>query len=174
MQDPQSVDRLRRGDGSTLKRLFKANHARLYPLAVRLTRDNDAADEVIRAAFRKLWSVRKELDRFETIDGRLIRYVYEFATDYRTEHGITGIESVGRSEDADLVVAQLNGIEERERLVYLLRIVDGYSVRELSRAFEIDEEVVQQAIGSAMVMLNREFDRDQDSPEEPTPSTIWP
>lgn len=153
MQDPRSVERLRRGDVSTLKRLFKANHAKLYPLAYRLTRSREGAGLVIRKSFARLWDERAQLDVFEPLDIRLVQRVYAEALEYRAENGITGfaveperLHGNGRGAEVDLIPPD-------DRLNYLLFIVDGYSFRELALAFGSSVEDIQLSIGRALTAL---------------------
>jgi RNA polymerase sigma-70 factor (ECF subfamily) len=174
MQDPKSVERLRHGDVATLKRLFKANHAKLYPLVFRLTRDRQVTDEIIRDAFKKLWADRKEIEPLETIFLRLIKYCSDFAQAYRNEHGIAGIEGGARTDAGQNLIRQLDKLPENTRLDYLLHVVDGYSVREISRAFGKSEDETKESIGRALVLLDREFEGALDRQIESTDGDLWP
>jgi len=175
MQDPRLVTRLRQGDIGALKRLFKSNHTVLYPLVYRLTRSRDAADAIIRSAFRQLWTDRKELEPLEVLFLRLLGYAYAFATEYRSANNITGIESGARTSAGEEIASQLSKLPEEERLVYLLHIVDGYSIRELSKAFDTTEDHIREVVGSALVALNREFETEREGPvESSSPGQLWP
>ena len=154
MQDPRSVDKLRHGDVTTLKSLFKANYAKLYPMAFRLTRDRAAAGLVIRNAFKQLWSERADLDRFESVDTRLVRHTYLEAVRYREENEITGFSVNSDPErTGEDGVAELADIPDDDQLKYLLFVVDGYSFRELARAFDVSEEDIQLSVGRALTKL---------------------
>lgn len=153
MQDPRSVERLRNGDVATLKRLFKANYAKLYPMAFRLTQSRDAAGDVIRAAFRGLWGDRAELDVFEPLDAKLVQRTYANAIAYRKEHDVRGFSGSSPLADKNGSVPELEHIPEEDRLPYLLFVVDGYSFRELARAFGTTVEAVQVSVGRAMASL---------------------
>ena len=174
MQDPKSVTNLRQGDIGTLKRLFKSNHAGLYPLAFRLTRDAGTADEIIRASFEGLWADRAKLDPLEVIFNRLLSYVFERASAYRSANNITGIESGARTTAGEEIEEKLGKLPEEQRLMYLLRVVDGYSVRELSRAFGSPEKQVEELVGTAMVALDNQFEEDlRKSTGSPASSDLW-
>jgi DNA-directed RNA polymerase specialized sigma24 family protein len=160
MQDPSSVSRIRRGDGGTLKRLFKANHPRLYAVAYRLTQDADAADQVVRGAFLRLWKKRDELEPLDVLFLRLVDYTHELALEYRVEHNVTGLECESSGGDGEMIVQQINGLPEEERLTYLLHIADGYTIRELSRAFRKSENDIREIVGRALVGLDTEFEAD--------------
>ena len=166
MQDPRSVTRLRQGDIGTLKRLFKSNHNGLYPFVYRLARNGDAADEIIRSAFKKLWADRKELEKLEVLFLRLLGYAHTFAMEYRTANNVTGIESSPRTSRGEEVASLLSRLPEEEHLVYLLHIVDGYSIRELSEAFHSTEDHMREVVGSALVALDKEFETEPESPVE--------
>lgn len=174
MQDPKSVERLRRGDGATLKRLFKANYASLYPLVHRMTRSRKASEQVIHDTFKRLWAHRKELDPFETVFLRLLSYAHDLAVKYRTDNQVTGIESGARSSRGEEIAGQLEVIPERDRLMYLLHIIDGYSARELARAFDMTEDEVRESVGAALVALDEEFEKRLEHLESSGSDQIWP
>lgn len=153
MQDPRSVERLRHGDVVTLKRLFKANYAKLYPMAFRLTQDREVAGNVIRAAFKGLWADRAELDVFEPLDMKLVERTYAEAMAYRTENGVTGFAASGLRTGQSIPVPEIEEIADEDQLKYLLFVVDGYSFRELARAFDSSIEDVQVSVGRALTRL---------------------
>lgn len=155
MQDPRSVERLRHGDVATLKRLFKANHAKLYPMAYRLTRSREGAGEVIRRAFRRLWEDRSKLDVFEPVYSRLVNGTFAEAMAYRDENGITGFAvSPDRLQGKEpLIPPEIDNIDAADQLNYLLFVVDGYSFRELARARKSTVEEIQLSIGRALASL---------------------
>lgn len=160
MQDPRSVERLRHGDVATLKRLFKANHAKLYPLAYRLTKSREAAGDVIRRAFRGLWEERTDLDVFEPLGLRLVQRTYTEAMAYRGEQNITDFAVASeRYNGNDGVLTEIESIDSEDRLSYLLFVVDGYSFRELAKAMDKSVEEVQLSVGRALASL-------QEVPEE--------
>jgi DNA-directed RNA polymerase specialized sigma24 family protein len=156
MQDPRSVERLRHGDVATLKRLFKANHAKLFPMAYRLTGDRDASENVIREAFRRLWEERADLDVFEPLDLRLVERTFDAATAYRNGNGITGFALKPDRGIQDDALPELQNIADEDLLNYLLFVVDGYSFRELARATGSKIEEVQASVGRALVSLQEE------------------
>ena len=153
MQDPRSVERLRHGDIATLKRLFKANYAKLYPLAFRLTKNRDAAGIVIRQTFRRLWESRDDLDVFEPLDLRLVHDTYAEAMAYREENGVTGFAIDPERVKENGSLAETEDIDADDRLNYVLFVVDGYSFRELARARESAIEDVQLSVGRALTVL---------------------
>jgi DNA-directed RNA polymerase specialized sigma24 family protein len=153
MQDPRSVERLRNGDVASLKRLFKANHAKLYPLAYRLTKNRDAAGLVIRQAFQRLWEGRDDLDVFEPLDLRLVHDTYVEAMAYRKDNGVTGFAIDPERVKSNGSLSEIEGIDADDSLNYMLYVVDGYSFRELARAHESSVEDVQLSVGRALTAL---------------------
>ena len=153
MQDPRSVEKLRQGDAVTLKRLFKANYAKLYPMAFRLTCSREAAGEVIRLAFKRLWESRRDLDVFEQIDLRLVRYTYAEAVTYRDANGVTAYATGGAEGKFDEVLSELSQIPPGDLLNYLLFVIDGYTFKELARAYETNVEEIQLSVGRALASL---------------------
>jgi DNA-directed RNA polymerase specialized sigma24 family protein len=175
MQDPRSVERLRRGDVSALKRVFKSNHSKLYPLVFRLAHDQEATDHLIREAFRRLWSDRRDLHPFEVLELRLMAYAKELATEYGSEHGKDGIAYSIRHPKDESVVNVLEKLPERERLFYVLSVVDGYSARELASAFDLQVEEVRELVGAALLKLDEILGADsQPSTEAPPSEGLWP
>lgn len=154
MQDPRTVEKLRRGDVATLKRLFKSNHAKLYPMAYRLTRSRDAAGATIRKVFSRLWEDREELDVFEPLDVGLVQRTYAEAMAYRAEHAVDGFEMTShRVPEGSEIATELDKIPAQDLLGYLLFTVDGYTFRELAVSFGVSIDDVKLSIGRAMVTL---------------------
>ena len=173
MQDPRTVQRLRKGDGNVLKRLFKTHFGDLYPMAFRLTHTEEAAGEVIRAAFTTLWNQRDTLDPFEPLSQILTKYVYEAANAYRHANGLVGIASVDAESDPDPSVARcLDRLDERQRLVYMLCVVDGYSFKNLARAFDTTKVAVQEEVGEVLIALDTILQEEEQSLDTPTPALL--
>ncbi|MFC2085609.1 sigma factor-like helix-turn-helix DNA-binding protein [Bacteroidota bacterium] len=101
-----------------------------------------------------------DLDPLEVIDLRLLAYAYSRSMEYRADHYITGIEFSTKASQGEEVMRQLDSIQEDERLIYLLHVVDGYSVREIARAYGKSEDTTREMIGAALVSLDNVFGHD--------------
>lgn len=174
MQDPRSVEKLRRGDVATLKRIFKTNHSKLFPLVLRFTHDPAVADDIILETFQKLWQERRELDRFEVLDLRLLRNARELAAKYAADHAIREIALTFRDARGETVAEVLEKLPTRERLLYLLHFVDGYSIRELASAFHQEEMQIRREVGAALALLDDALeDGVKTGSTEPDSADLW-
>ena len=105
----------------------------------------------------RLWNHRDELDPLEVLFLRLVEYTHDLALEYRAENNVTGIECSASGSHGQKMLQQLDNLPEQERLMYLLHVADGYTIRELSRAFGISEDEVREVVGGALVALDKEL-----------------
>ena len=74
--------RLRASDAAALSEVMGALHAPLLRFAIRLTRDEAAAYDVLQEAFIKLWQVRDSLDPDRSLRSLLCRIVSNLALNH--------------------------------------------------------------------------------------------
>jgi DNA-directed RNA polymerase specialized sigma24 family protein len=161
MQDPQTVARIRRGDGSALKRLFKSNFSNCYALAYRVTGSDESARACVQRAFENLWEERESIDPFNVIDLSLLREVFLASTAHRKENpSQIAVYSHDRQVLPSLV-SELKDMDEVTRLVFLLWAADGFTYRQIARAVGLSEDAVKQKMGGALSRLETSVSLDE-------------
>ena len=95
-------ERLRKSDSSACTEVFRQLHAPLIRYAARLTRDENAAYDVVQESFIKLWEHRQNLDPQRPLKAYLYSIVRNTALNHITRRTniFSGLDSVqSNSED---------------------------------------------------------------------------
>jgi RNA polymerase sigma-70 factor (ECF subfamily) len=154
---PVTVDPQERLEG-----LFERHHIRLYRFALRLSRNDDHAKDLVQDAF-----VRAARSRVPEEDDAaaawLIRVVVNLARDrYRRElvreafRRITGRDSHDPTESLDAaatVRAALARLPARQRAVVVLHHLEGQDVRDIARTLGISSVTVRWHLAAARKRL---------------------
>jgi RNA polymerase sigma-70 factor (ECF subfamily) len=173
LTDSEMVARAKAGDLSAFEDLTNRYEARVYTLARRILRHDQDAEDVTQEAFlsalEHLAEFREEaafstwLFRIATFGAlKVLRKRKGLPTvsldeatdpsatsqevphpDYIADWRQSPEELVGRRETAALLETALNRLDEKHRLVFLLRDVEGLSVRETSEALGLSEANVK-------------------------------
>lgn len=196
LPDEQLVRRAQNGELAAMDELTLRHERRVYTLAWRMLRHDQDAEDVTQqtflsalehlAGFRgessfSTWLLRiashaalkviRKRQGLQTVsleestgsdgDDAAIPHP-EFIADWR----FAPDRLAGRSEIADLLEAALAELEEKHRVVFLLRDVEGFSVRETSEALGITEANVRVRLLRARLQLRERLTRELGDPEK--------
>jgi len=171
--EPQIVQRARRGDTTAFEQLYRANVNRIYALCLRMTGNSHEAEELTQMAFirawEKLWTFRGN-SAFSTWLHRLA--VNVVLTDRRsrsrrearimTTDDIVAFERPNRTHrqgmqmDLDTAMAQL---PEGARTVFVLHDVEGYRHQEIAKLMGVTEGACKAQLHRARKLLRKALDR---------------
>jgi RNA polymerase sigma-70 factor (ECF subfamily) len=187
-EDRPLVQLARQGDFAAFESLVSKYERRLYGLALRIVRHRQDAEEVVQQTFvsviEHLQGFREEstfqtwLMRIATnhalalLRKRSVRASLEFHED-RFEDNYAGLphpqyiakwretpdELAQRRETGELLRQALDELDEKYRLVFLLRDVEGYSTSETAEALNITESNVKVRLLRARLMLRERLTR---------------
>jgi RNA polymerase sigma-70 factor (ECF subfamily) len=187
--DTELVRRAKAGDFDALEQLSTRHEQQVYSLALRMLRQRQDAEDVVQqtmlsmlenlAAFReessfKTWLMRiathaalkviRKRHGLETVslesatdpagDGDPIPHP-EFIADWREAPH----ELVARGETRELLDAALGRLDEKHRLVFVLRDVQGLSVRETAQSLGLSEANVKVRLLRARLALREQLTR---------------
>ena len=154
--DSELVRRGRFGDDAALSTLVHRHHAAAYRVALSLTRDDDAAQDVVQDAFLKAF---RALDSFRgdaafrtwllTItaneargslrkSGRRRETALEDAGPVRSED-VDPAEAAVRSQESARAREMMEQLPEKQRMSVSLRIDEGLSFKEIGQIIESSE-----------------------------------
>ena len=74
------------GDEPAFTRLFHLYEANIYPVVFRLTRDQQAAEEVLQDVFLKVWLKKEQLPDLENFGGWLYTIAENLTFNYLKSH----------------------------------------------------------------------------------------
>ncbi len=186
--DRKLVDQARSGDFSAFEELVSKYERRVYTLALRIVRHAQDAEEVVQQSllsvvehiqgFRGESSFYTWLTRIVTnhalalLRKRNVRAALSLDSspadddygsvprpDYIAVWGETPDQLASRREVRRAVDAALDELDEKYRLVFVLRDIEGLSTRETAEAMEISEENVKVRLLRARLMLRERLTR---------------
>lgn len=169
------VARLRSGDETALTELYDATARRAFGLAYRVLGDGAASEDVLQAAYLRLWEQAEQLDEARgSVEGLLMTIVHRRAVDAARararDRGRTdslegratpvdppddqpdAAQRVVQSEDAAAVQAALDELPEPQRRAITLAYFDGLTYPEVA-----DREGV--ALGTIKSRMRLAMDR---------------
>jgi RNA polymerase sigma-70 factor (ECF subfamily) len=189
LPDAELVLRAQAGDFDALEELTTRHEQQVYSLALRMLRHRQDAEDVVQQTFLSIiehlpgfraessfttWLMRiathaalkvirrrrsRDLISLEAAtetdgDGESIPHP-EFIADWREAPH----ELVARSETGQLLDAALNQLDEKPRLVFILRDVQGLSVKETAEALGLSEANVKVRLLRARLALREQLTR---------------
>lgn len=187
--DAELVRRAKAGDLAAFEELVNRHERRIYTLALRIVQNPHDAEDVTQQAFisalEGLAKFREEasfatwLNRIATFAAlKIIRkrkgldtISFDAATEPREEYDAVPLpefiadwrdspeELVERNETRRLLEAALAQLDEKHRLVFLLRDVEGLSVRETAEALGLSEANVKVRLLRARLQLREDLTR---------------
>ena len=143
--------RVRQGDDSAFAQLYDRYHVRLLNFFYGLTRDRDVSDDLCQETFFRIWRLRAKY----AATGSFPAYLFTFARNIWLEHcreklkrqrlgRPSAIEdhagsllesrrpqpdaAAGNAEIADRIFAALSELPEEQRMVFVLRNIEGLSL----------------------------------------------
>ncbi len=188
-EDRDLVRSAKRGDFDAFDALVRRHEQRIFSLALRIVRQRQDAEEVVQQTFlsvvEKIADFREEarfatwLTRIATnhalalLRKRAVRHTVPLADDRREESYAdvphpeyiaqwreTPEQIAGRRETRQLLADALDQLDEKYRLVFLLRDVEGLSIEETAHALDISVSNVKIRLLRARLMLRERLTRE--------------
>lgn len=164
-QETALLIRMAAGDMDAFDQLYWHYQRAVYQNAIKLTRNELVAEDIVQEVFIALWEKRETLDTQRSVGGWL------FVTSYnRTVNALKkqlreamAIRELGKEEaepDPDISNIQLAIIEEavsalspQKRRVFELCKLQGLSYEEAAAALNISRHTVKEYLGAAMAFI---------------------
>jgi RNA polymerase sigma-70 factor, ECF subfamily len=183
--DPQLVERARSGDDASFNELVAACRKRVLSIVGRLIGRPEDVEDVAQDVFLRLYYSLGQLSSPEMFDRWLYRLTVNAAYDYmrkskrRKESRMADLseaqvvladasagEKVGRTEEAratirDFVQWLLSGVSEEDRILLLLKEVEGLSIKELEDIYGANESALKVRLFRARQRVLKAFEKSQ-------------
>lgn len=187
--DLELVRDAKQGDFDAFDALVKKHEQRVFSLSLRIVRSRHDAEDVVQQTFmsvvEKIADFREEA-RFSTwltriatnhalnlLRKRAVRKTVQLADEHRDE-GYDDVphpeyiaqwretpeQIAGRRETQRLLAEALDKLDDKYRLVFLLRDVEGLSIEETSQALDISVSNVKVRLLRARLMLRERLTRE--------------
>lgn len=162
--------RIQASDRDAFEQVFQALHDPLIRYALRITKSQTAAQDVVQKAFIELWSMRDSLDPSKSMEALLYRIVrnraYNHQRDQRTRRERERQAHEDRTSDEPALAAALDAdrlethletwvddLPERQREALLLSRFENLTHDEIAEVMEISPRTVNNHIVQALKQL---------------------
>ncbi len=158
----------KKGDAKAQYKLYKLYVKGMYNLAVRMTRDNGLAEDIIQDAFIKAFSDIKRLNNERAFGGWMRKIVVNKCIDAirnkklvlagmeaLNEHHFEQAEEVDESVDAEMIHRLIKKLPDGAREILVLRALEGYKHAEIGEQLGISESTAKTQFFRAKQLLGK-------------------
>lgn len=173
MEDSRLIALLREGDPLSFEILFQKYYVRFYNFVFNLTKNSQAAEDIIQNVFMKIWINRASLRPDQSIHN----YIYvlskrEMLNHIRDRKAYVQVERLVMTEqpseevtDQSMSLKELDGrirrfiadMPEQRRKVFLLSRYRGLTNKEIAEMMGLSVRTVDRHINLALTSLKKEF-----------------
>ena len=173
MEDSRLIALLREGDPLSFEILFQKYYVRFYNFVFNLTKNSQAAEDIIQNVFMKIWINRASLRPDQSIHN----YIYvlskrEMLNHIRDRKAYVQVERLVMAEqpseevtDQSMALKELDGrirrfiadMPEQRRKVFLLSRYRGLTNKEIAEMMGLSVRTVDRHINLALTSLKKEF-----------------
>lgn len=146
---------------------------KLFRLALRITFDRAEAEDVVQETLIRVWNKRDEWSQFGSIDAYCLTVARNLAIDRSERKDSRTVELTLEMEQASdasspyeklvnkermtLIHRLMNKLPEKQRLIMLLRDVEGKSYKEIAAVLNLTEEQVKVNLFRARQKVKQTF-----------------
>ena len=156
---------------SDFKLLVLPHSSRLYRLAYSLLGSKEEAEDIVQEVYLKLWNMRKDLPKYNSIEGLSVRITRNMCLDnLRRRKTTIGImkeetktteskvapapsEEFEKKERAKILHKLINQLPEPQRSLIYFRHIEEKEYHEISELMEMNENAIRVSISRARKQL---------------------
>lgn len=152
--------------------IFCTYEHRLYTLALRLTKSDQSARDIIQEVFMKLWENRSSIHAIDNMEAWLYRLVENKSIDFlrkvaasdRLKESIwINVQQMMKEADEWLIAKEYNQVIQRainelppqRKIIYRLHKEEGMNYREIANELNISRHTVKNQLYAAVQSLRR-------------------
>lgn len=152
--------------------IFRQHEHRLYALALRLTKSEQTASDIIQEVFLKLWEQRENIAGINNMEAWLYRltenkvidFLRKAAADHRLEEKIwAGLQQIMNETELYITAKEYNQIIQKaitqlspqRRLIYQLNKEEGLGYQQIADKLQISRHTVKNQIFTAVQSVRR-------------------
>ncbi len=140
---------------------------RIYRMAYRLMGNREESEDIVQEVYLKLWGLRSELDKYDSIEALSIRVTRNLCLDYlrrrktsqnamnseRTRgediHSETPEDSLERKEEKEVVLSLIAALPEPQRSLVHLRHIEEKEYDEIASMVNMNVNAIRVSISRA-------------------------
>jgi RNA polymerase sigma-70 factor (ECF subfamily) len=174
LTDEEVVARVVAGESALFELLMRRHNQRLFRTVRALTRDDDAAEEVLQRAYVAAWQGLASFEGRSSFVTWITRIAMnmcgESATRERRETALTADvgrtvsqeteaadEDLSRGELRAILESAIDALPEIYRVVFVMRAVDGLSTADVAHALDLQEGAVKVRLHRAREQLRTDL-----------------
>ena len=154
--------------------IHRKHEKALYRLALRVTRSEQQAQDIVQEVFIKLWEHRSRIDEIRNMEDWLYRvtenkimdFLRKSAADSRLREALWARANAATSETEELLQAKeshsiiqgaVNRLPRQRKLIFRLHREKGLNHQEIAEALSISRHTVKNQLATALRSLQRLF-----------------
>lgn len=155
--------------------LFRTYEHPLYTLALRLSKDDFVAKDIIQEVFLTLWTMREKLHEINNIEAylfritrfKVIKYLRKVSADDRLKEKIwialkdleeDGDARIEAREFDSILILAIAQLPAKRKQVYLLKNTEGKTYKDIADEMKISQHTVKNHLSSASEAIRKFFD----------------
>lgn len=155
--------------------LFRTYEHPLYTLALRLSKDDFVAKDIIQEVFLTLWTMREKLHEINNIEAylfritrfKVIKYLRKVSADDRLKEKIwialkdleeDGDARIEAREFDSILILAIAQLPAKRKQVYLLKNTEGKTYKDIADEMNISQHTVKNHLSSASEAIRKFFD----------------
>lgn len=166
------------GDEEAFRQLFHLYMPRLYPMILKVTRTENAAEDVLQETFLRVWMNRDKLPGIESPWAWILQIAYYQSFTYLRKQ-ITHEKAVNKLSDKsgngslssateeavafrtmqNLIAQAINKLPSQQKKVYLLSREEGLKVPEIASRMSLSEQSVKNTLVRALKFIRRHIEQ---------------
>ena len=152
--------------------IFRQYENRLYTLALRLTKSEQTASDIIQEVFLKLWERRENMARiinmeawlYRLTENKVIDFLRKAAADHRLKEKIwAGLQQIMNETELHIAAKEYNQIIQKainqlppqRRLIYQLNKEEGLDYQQIAEELQISRHTVKNQLFTAVQSVRR-------------------
>lgn len=151
---------------SEFKLLVMPYSSRLFRMAYRLMNSREEAEDIVQEVYVKLWGMRDELEKYNSIEALCIRITRNLCLDHLRRRKVnhdamraeldkessypeTPSENLEKKENAELVHKLISALPEPQRSLVHLRHLEGKEYEEIAEMVNMNVNAIRVSISRA-------------------------
>lgn len=174
LNEPELIRLVTQGDEKAFRKLFDFYSSKLFNYTLRITDNEELAEEIVMDAFLKIWMNRMELSAIERFDSYLYTLVRNqaFNAVKRMAHEAVILKELGLSNTEyhngtertviyndyqQLLNQAVNQLPPQQKLVYTLSRDEGMKYEEIADLLKLSKNTVKAHLKKAVSTLRTAF-----------------
>lgn len=170
LTDHELVSLMKAGDHTAFSEIYSRYWDKLFIHALRMTREPEAAQDVIQELFINLWEKRESLDPktnlagycYTTARNRVLNHIrnHKYRNDFMTElaefleqHQQTAAEPLQEKELAEAIEREIANLPPKMREIFELSRKQQLSYKEIAGQLDISDKTVKKQVSNALRIL---------------------